>query len=309
MKKIIIFLAIILIVLVGCKQEGQTIDISAPFIGGTQGVIFNFEQLREDVYDSGTDPFDITIKVENKGETDILKDNMRVTLSGINPIEFSTTENRLMTTPKEDVLSMVKDQIGNIQPGPPVFIDFSDLDYKGKITGTSIDFPLRANICYLYNTKTISKLCIRKNILAAGEGICTINEEKPVFNSGAPIQITRLTENARAKDKLGFTFEIRNMGTGTPYQRGTVCDKTTRKNKNKVYVRVDTNMEGIHCTGLENKGTKAEGLTTLFDSVKTITCTQPVPGRLDFEQVITIETFYDYEEFQQTKITVNSAGE
>ena len=307
--KIIIMAIIITAIITGCQGEEQTVSIETPFIGGTQGISFDFEQLRADVYDAGTDPFDVTIKVENKGETDILKDNIRVTLSGINPTEFSTTENQLITTPKEDVISMRKDQMGNIQLGPPVFIDFSNLDYKGKITGTNIDFPIRANMCYLYNTKTLSKLCIRKNILTANEGICKINEDKPVFNSGAPIQITRLTESARAKDKIGFNFEINNMGTGTPYQRGTVCDKTTRKNQNKVYVRVDTNMEGITCTGLENKGTTAEGYTTLFDGVKTITCTQPVPGKLDFEQLITIETFYDYEEFKQTSITVKSAGE
>ena len=38
--------------------------------------------------------------------------------------------------------------MGNIQPGPPIFVDFSGLSYAGKITGTTIDFPLRANICF-----------------------------------------------------------------------------------------------------------------------------------------------------------------
>jgi hypothetical protein len=308
MKKIIL-LAIIAMVLIGCQQDGQTVSIEAPFIGGTQGIEFDFTQLREEVYDAGTDPFDVTLKIENKGESNILRDNIRVTLSGINPIEFSTSENNLIKTPAEDVISMRKDTMGNIQPSPPVFIDFSDLSYTGKITGTSIDFPLRANICYLYNTNAISKLCVRKNILTAGEGLCNINEDKPVYNSGAPIQITRLTENARAKDKIGFTFEIRNMGTGNVYERGSICDKTTRKNKDRAFVRVETNMPGVYCTGLENKGTKAEGYTTLFDGVKTITCTQPVPGRLDFEQILGIEVIYDYEEYKQTKISVKTSGE
>jgi hypothetical protein len=308
MKKIII-LAIILIALVGCQQDGQTVSIETPFIGGTQGIIFDFAQFRSEVYDAGTDPFDITLKIENKGESDILRDNIRVTISGINPLEFSTTENDLVKTPSEDVTSMRKDTMGNVQPGPPIFVDFSDLSYSGKITGTTIDFPIRANICYLYNTKAISKLCIRKNILTAGEGICTISEDKPVYNSGAPIQISRLTESARAKDKVGFSFEIRNMGTGDVYERGSVCDKSTRRNKDKLFVRVETNMPGIHCTGLENKGSKAEGYTTLFDGVKTITCTQPVPGRLDFEQILGIEAIYDYEEYKQTKISVKTSGE
>jgi hypothetical protein len=308
MKKIIL-LAIIAMVLIGCQQDGQTVSIEAPFIGGTQGIEFDFTQLRSEVYDAGTDPFDVTLKIENKGESNILKDNIRVTLSGINPIEFSTSENNLVKTPREDVIAKRKDIAGNIQPGPPIFVDFSGLSYAGKITGTTIDFPLRANICYLYNTNAISKLCIRKNILTAGEGLCNINEDKPIYNSGSPIQITRLTESARAKDKIGFTFEIQNMGTGDVYERGSVCDKSTRKNKDRAFVRVDTNMPGIHCTGLENKGTKAEGYTTLFDGVKTITCTQPVPGRLDFEQILGIEVIYDYEEYKQTKVSVKTSGE
>ena len=309
MKKIILLLTIAL-VLIGCQgEEAQKVDIEAPFIGGTQGIEFSFSELREQVYDAGTDPFDITLQVENQGETDIAKDNLKITLSGINPTEFGITENQLIKTPQEDIYSKRKDPMGNIQPGPKVFIDFKNLNYEDKITGTEIDFPLRASICYLYNTKTISKLCIRKNILNPEQGICKVNEEKPVYNSGAPIQVTKLTENARAKDKIGFSFEIRNMDNGQVYQRGTACDKTTRKNQNKAYVRVETNMPGITCTGLENKGTTAEGYTTLYDGVKTITCTQPIQSKIDFEQLITIETFYDYEEYKQTKITVKSSGE
>ncbi|MBD3361277.1 hypothetical protein GF358_00640 [Candidatus Woesearchaeota archaeon] len=304
-----IILGLLLIALIGCQQEGKTVSIEEPFIGGTQGLVFDFAQLREEVYDAGTDPFDISLKIENKGETTINQDNIKITLSGINPAEFSVTENQLSKTASENIISMRKDTMGNIQPGPPVFVDFENLKYTEKITGTSIDFPLRANICYLYNTKAISKLCVRKNVLTATEGICQINEEKPIFNSGAPIQISQLVENARSKAKIGFSFEIRNMGTGTAYQRGTVCDKQTRKNRDKIYLRVETNMPGITCTGLENKGTRAEGYTTLFDGVKTITCTQPVPGNIDFEQIVGIEAFYDYEEFKQTKLTVKSSGE
>jgi hypothetical protein len=202
MKKIIIVLAIFALILAGCQEEGQKVAISAPFIGGTAGISFDFSQLREEVYDGGTDPFDIVLQIENKGEADIQKDHMRITLSGINPTEFSKTEAQLATTPTEDIIAMKKDAMGNIQAGPPIFVTFSDLNHAGQITGTQIDFPIRANMCYLYNTKTISKICVRKNILASqAGGICEINEDKPVFNSGAPIQITRLTESARAKDK------------------------------------------------------------------------------------------------------------
>ncbi len=308
-SKTIVLLTILAIILAGCQDQGQKVELSQPFLGGTQGITFDFSEFRPDVFDGGTDPFDIVLQIENKGEADIQRDKIRVALSGINPLEFSTTDNQMTTSPTEDIIATKKDMLGNMQPGPAVFVEFKNLNHQGKITGAQIDYPIRADICYLYNTQTVSKLCMRKNVLSTQEGICTINEDKPVFNSGAPIQITKLSESARSKDKIGFTFEIRNMGTGEVFERGTVCDRMTRKNKDRVFVRVETNTPGITCTGLEAKGTYAEGFTTLFDGVKTITCTQPVLTGTDYEQVIGIETHYDYDEFKQTTITVKNAGE
>jgi len=309
MKKIIPFMIILAIFLAGCQQQGTTVDITQPFIGGTTGINFDFSELRNEVFDSGTDPFEILLKIENKGEADIARDKIRITLSGINPAEFGTSENQMTTTPTEDVVATKKDIVGNIQQGPPVFVEFKGLSHQGKITGAQIEYPLRAEICYLYNTQAVSKLCMRKNALTQQEGICTITEDKPIYNSGAPIQITKLSESARATDKIGFTFEINNMGTGEVFERGTVCDRTTRQNKDRLFVRVETNTPGLTCTGLDAKGTYAEGYTTLFDGVKTITCTQPITTGTDYEQVIGIEAHYDYDEFKQTKIAVKNAGE
>lgn len=310
MKKTLIFLIIAAIMLAGCQQqEGATIDLTQPFLGGTQGLVFSFSELRTEVFDGGIDPFDIAVKLENNGEADIQKDKVRIALSGINPLEFETTESQMTSSPTEDVVATKKDMLGNIQLGPAVFVEFKNLNHQGKITGTQLSYPIRADICYLYNTQTVSKLCMRKNALTQEEGICTVNEDKPVYNSGAPIQVTRLTESARAKDKIGFTFQIQNMGTGETFERGTVCDRMTRKNKDRVFVRVETNTPGLTCAGLEPKGTYAEGFTTLFDGVKTITCTQPVMTGTDYEQVIGIESHYDYNEYTQTTITVKNAGE
>lgn len=308
-SKTLILLTILAIMLAGCQQEGQKVELSQPFLGGTTGISFDFSEFRPEVFDAGTDPFDIVLKIENTGEADIQKDKIRIALSGINPLEFATNENKMTTSPVEDIIGTKKDIAGNIQAGPAVFVEFKNLNHQGKIVGAQIDYPIRADICYLYNTQVVSKLCMRKNILTQQEGICNINEDKPVFNSGAPIQITKLSESARAKDKIGFTFEIRNMGTGEVFERGTVCDRMTRKNKDKVFVRVETNTPGLTCTGLDAKGTYAEGFTTLFDGVKTITCTQPVLTGTDYEQVIGIEAHYDYNEFKQTKITVKNVGE
>ena len=153
-------------------------------------------------------------------------------------------------------------------------------------------------------------MCFLSNILNPREGsICSINEDKQVFNSGGPVQIQTMKESARAKDKIGFSFEVKKIGTGQIYEKKTKCDKTLRKNENRVYMTVDSKIDGLSCTGLTTSGTKAEGFVTLFDNVKIITCTQPVTTKTDFEQVISINAMYDYEDFVQTEITVKNSGE
>ncbi|MGH9427747.1 MAG: hypothetical protein ACRD2L_15770, partial [Terriglobia bacterium] len=135
------------------------------------------------------------------------------------------------------------------------------------------------------------------------------NEDKPIFNSGAPVQVGAVKETAGAKDKIRFSFEISNAGTGQIFERGSVCDRSSRAKENRAYVIVDTGMPGLQCTSLTTSGTKAEGFTSLFEGKKIVTCTQTVTSRTDYEQQIGVEVIYDYEEFKQTQITVKSSGE
>ena len=312
MKKTILFtMAVLLLFLFGCGGEGgEKVDIVSPFIGGTTGAVAEFVDLRAEVFDGGRDPFDIVIKIENAGETEVKKENIRVKISGVNPAEFGKLEEALTMSPSDDLSAKIKDTTGNTIPGAPIFIEFKELNHITPITGTRLDLPLRADLCYLYSTKAVSKICIRENILnPAPEGICEITETKPLFNSGAPVQFTNFKESARAKDKIGFSFEVRNAGTGDIYGKKTMCDTLERKNKNSVYVKVSTNLAGLSCTGMESKGKTAEGYVTLFEGSKLVTCTQTVSTRTDFEQLVTLEAEYDYEEFKQTPLIVKSSGE
>ncbi|MBW2986845.1 hypothetical protein KY333_05745 [Candidatus Woesearchaeota archaeon] len=311
MKKTYFFAAIaVLMFLIGCTGGGEPIEITSPFIGGTTGVISGFVDMRTEVFDGGRDPFDIVIKLENKGEAAVAKENVRIKLSGINPAEFGKLEEDLTAMPQDDLAETRKDSQGNVIPGAPVFVEFRELNHITPITGGQINLPLRASMCYLYDTKAVSKICVRDNILSpAPGGICEINTDKPIFNSAGPIQFANFKESARSRDKIGFSFEVINAGTGEVYGLNTLCDTTERKNKNSVYVKVDSNLPGLSCTGLDTSGRVAEGYTTLFNGKKIVTCTQTISTRTDFEQLITLEAQYDYEEFMQTSLTVKSSGD
>jgi len=310
MRKIII-ICVLLLGLLACQQDAEEPTvIDSPFIGGTQGVNIVFHDFRTEVFDGGRDPFDVILRLENRGETGVDSENIKVKLSGINPAEFNKLDEQLVTSPPDDLLEIRIDPAGAKIDSPPVFVEYLELNHVSPITGASAQFPLRAELCYLYRTKAVSKLCIRENLLTppAG-GICEINEQKPLFNSGAPVQITAFKESTRAKDKVSFSFEIVNAGSGIMFERNSDCDRSQRKNENRVYVIVDSGLNGLSCTGLETTGNGAEGFVTLYGGKKIVTCTQTVRTKSDFEQLVRVEAIYDYEQITQTSITVRTSGE
>ncbi len=311
MRRIIaVIILLTLVTACGPGKKAEKIELTAPFVGGKAGLEAEFIDFRKEVFDGGRDPFDVVVKLENKGEATVVPERVRVKLSGINPAEFGKLEEDLVKSPTDELYAVRKDPQGNVIPGGQATVEFTDLNHFSPIAGAQVAFPLRADICYTYTTEAVSKLCVRENLLAPEPGgICEITEDKPIFNSGAPVQIGSVKETARGKDKISFSFEISNSGTGNVYDRGSFCDKSARAKENRVYVIVDTRMPGLQCTGLTTTGTKAEGSITLYDGKKIVTCTQTITTRSDFEQQISIEAVYDYEEYKQTEITVKSSGE
>ncbi|MEM4253882.1 MAG: hypothetical protein QXR48_00635 [Candidatus Woesearchaeota archaeon] len=312
MRKIItvIVLLVMITACAGAGKKGEKVDLGAPFVGGTAGVVAEFIDFRSEVFDGGRDPFDVVVKLENKGEATARPERVRVKLSGINPAEFGKLEEDLKKSPTDELFAVTKDPQGNIIPGGQTTVEFIGLNHFAPITGAQVTLPLRADICYTYSTKAVSKLCVRENLLAPEPGgICEINEDKPVVNAGAPVQMGAVKETARGKDKISFSFEITNVGTGNLFKQGSTCDRSTRANENVIYLVVDTKMPGLQCTGLTTTGTKAEGYVTLYDKKKTVTCTQTITTSTDYEQQISMEATYDYEEYKQTQITVKSSGE
>jgi len=310
MRRYISTTLLALLILSCSQQEKKTVSLdNNPFNGGTQGLAFSFQELPKEVFDGANAPFDVTLKLENKGETLVQKDNAHVKLSGINPTEFSKTETDLIKSASDDVIELRKDPQGNIILGQQTSITFSNLNHKDKIIGAQAQFPLRADLCYLYRTSAVSKLCVRQNLLTPPTGgICEINADKQLYNSGAPVQFTNFKENTRAKDKIGFVFDIQNIGGGNTFERNTICSRSDRKTQDHIYVIVNTALSGLQCTGLDSTSKGAEGYITLYSGSKTISCTQQISTSSDFEQLVNLEAHYDYEQSIQDSILVKSSG-
>lgn len=301
-----LFTLTLIFLLAACATDtGPT--AGTPFLGGTQGVVISFEQDAPPpvVYDSGTYPFDVVIKADNRGEFPIPQGNMFIQLEGFESRQFGRTPQDLIRGPQDPLTARYKDSSGATQESTPSYVEFPSLNFVDVIPGAELSFPLRARACYLYGTIATTKLCARDNVLnPRGEGICNVNEDKEVFNSGAPVQISSVVESARGINKIGFTFKISHVGQGEIYQKGHLCDESTREFEDRVFVEVTSPVQGLACTGLSGGVDAASGFTQLFGGSKTITCTQNLPEPGDFEFPVTITLTYDYEDSITTNVLV-----
>ena len=262
-------LLILLLLLAACQGQDTGPADGTPFLGGSQGLVLSFleDSPPQTVYDKGQMTFGITVKLENNGEWDVPHERIFVDILGFEPSLFGASSSSLTKSPSDDIVGRGREEFR--QEVAPSFIDFERLKYVGEIPGAELSFPVRANACYFYGTIATTKLCSRANLISpTPDGLCNVNEPKEVFNSGAPVQVTSLTQSPRAADKIGFTFKINHVGTGQIFEQEKLCDESQRTFENRVYVEVK-GLSNVQCTGLEGSATD-RGFTVLNGGCKCI---------------------------------------
>jgi hypothetical protein len=292
--RVSVLLSLLLLLLAfGCEtQEGQTVSLT-PFAGGTEGVTIAFDQFPTEVYDGGTDEFPLFVKIENIGERDVSPEDMIVRLIGFN--DFDTPKG-VQQNPDEKLPGIVKDSVGNIVPSFPVYLEFL-ANYRREAPPGTNKLSVSANACYKYGTDAVTKLCVRRNLQSPEEGgICNVNEAKPSFSSGAPVQITNTKELPFGSSKINLQFDVVHTGSGIVYQLGEQCGADPRM-KNRILLRVDTGIDGTTCSPMRNlqrDGTAVTGEITLREGgVSAISCTIPVT-KSDYEFLVEINAEYTY---------------
>ncbi len=306
-----ISIVLALLLLSGCGREGRQVTLQ-PFIGGTEGLELEFApDFRTEVRDGGEDSFDVPVWLENRGETLVRKGDIRVQLQGIKPEEFGKSAADLMLAPDEDLEPRDQDDAGNTIQGTRLSVEFRNLNHQSKIVGSQLTYPLRADICYGYRTDAVSKLCVRSDLLnPEPAGICDIEGGKEAYNSGAPVHVQSFREFKQSRDKVRFTFDVKHVGSGEVWTKGSLCEGDINRLKNRVIVTVDSNTPGLSCTGLtQASGTGVSGEVTLFDGVKTVSCTQELADRGNYEQRVDITLGYNYYDSQTTQLKVLTSGE
>lgn len=305
MRKIMILLVIGLFILVGCEQGGETLTTSRAFLGGSSAIEFDFIEGSPpaEVYDGGSYPFEVTLNLENKGEYDVPKDKIDIELVGFYPPDFDNPIVSLQ--PEEDLEKSYIDSEGNTIPGTITYITFSGFNFMEELAANN-EYRMRANICYVYGSIAQADMCILDDLTKTKDEVCKVSEGKRVDSSSAPVKVENFEESIAGTDKITFSFEIVQRGSGLVSLKESSCSDETI-DKNKVWVEVDNGLEGLECSGLSD-GTDTTGYTTLYGGKRMIRCTQDtsledIDGR-DFEKKVNINVVYDYKEHEEITLMV-----
>jgi hypothetical protein len=308
----------------GASTGGVT---GEPFIGGTQGVMMEFEKDSPppEVTDDTSFAFQVLVKLKNEGEMKIERNQMKLKVEGFDPADFGRTFDEMRDVePDDDLESKKKDAEGNIVEGTTTFATFprgGGYLEPTRFTGNT-EFQIRAKACYLYQTDSNTKLCgLRDMINVRDNAICRPTEGKTVYSSSGPVQVQGFRQSVVGKDKISFSFDVvlansvdifwSRQGQNTPAQGfDAACPedpRTRREVENNVEVEitevpVDPVFANLKCGGLDNSNI---GVVKLVNGKRTITCTvELVPDRNDFEKVVGIKLRYNVLDSKDTRIIV-----
>jgi hypothetical protein len=305
MKKLILSLILVVVFLVGC-DSGNTGPTMNTFIGGTDALSFDFmeETPPLEVYDNGQQPFEVTVNIENKGEYDVPKEDVKIKLTGFYLGDFNNPITQL--NPEEDLARSYIDPDGEKQRGTITYVNFDGFNFMGSLAGNN-RYTIRADVCYKYGTKAQADLCILEDLTPKSDEqpVCNVDGTKYVASSSAPVQVENFREEVSGTRKVKFTFDVVHRGNGLVSKLGSDCS-TELMIKNKVWVEVDSGLPGLSCSGLTD-GTDTTGYITLYGSVdqRKVTCNQDISEESgDFEKKINVLLRYDYKEHKERVILV-----
>lgn len=328
-KKYYVLALLICVILLAsaCKKSGAATGGAprTPFIGGTSGVVINFEKDSPppEVTDDISFGFRAIVSLKNQGEFPIPKDHIKINLIGFDPADFGHSfEDLRDVTPDDNLDSKKRDAEGNIIDGTTTFAQFpkSGTDFVPSRFPGNTPFTFRADVCYNYQTEAISKICVLRDMInVRDDSICRPTQSKTVYSSSGPVQITNLRQSVIGRDKMAFNFDVvlnsnvdifwtKDKIVPTTFDDGCPRDPFFRREReNQVGVIIneipnDPIFSNLKCGGLDPGGT---GVIRLIGGKRTVTCTvDVVPERLDLEKGISITLQYNVLDTKETQVLV-----
>jgi len=143
----------------------------------------------------------------------------------------------------------------------------------------SEDFTFRARVCYPYQTRVLSNVCIASALALESNADVACNIEGEKIKSGdvsaGPIQVTSVTEETRGSDQIRFDLKIENKDTGEVFNPAITCEELENdvvklSNENKVKIEI-INPLGISCD-FKDKEPSNEGVVELKMGKAELSC-------------------------------------
>jgi hypothetical protein len=297
MKKIITALIVIaMMVMVGCEGGNTQTSTVSPYQGGSQGLMPTFEPLGvvengiASIFEDETFPVEITLK--NKGEQEIAASSAVIKLKGISPNDY---ENLAFEKTNANILDPISES--NPQGGEET-VDFGDAKYKIPLSGSYYDVTVFVSYAYPYKTHVaVPKMCFSTD--SNDKTVCTIEEAKQIFSSGAPIQVISAKETRSGANLVSIDFEVSNVGGGEVTKPGAEFD--TRYGQITFSVDDTSNPSDWECRlgGEENGGRLIDGKGTVRCKLKT-----PMEEGTMYTKQFDLTISYDYKGLIEQSIRI-----
>ena len=290
---IVLFIMVVAVFVVsGCTGRAE----NAAFVGGTDGLTMNFQHLPPTIFVNV--PFNLVVLVQNAGESVMLKDGATFTLNNAGQFGISPTN---ATVKNKNNLTAAKRINNTILPGNIEPISWEKIAFTGQAGVPLTEEQLIAvSACYPYSTKMLVMACAARS---AKE--CQPIGDKPVQSSGAPIQITKLSQVAQEIDNetilLSFAIDVENKGKGDVYAPSfsAVCPSPSADFQNVVNIKsivFGNTTKPIDCKGGSD--------ISLSDGKGSTTCKITIPTKVDFEDELLVTFDYTYKQTLTTNIAV-----
>lgn len=306
-------LFVLLVLLTGCGTQPTGEEGSkSGFIGGTSGLVMNWIIPEEGyvLYDQGNNEVPVYLKVENLGEYDIPPNSAVVTLSGISYRDVGIQDSDLRKV--IDLVLSGKHKVDNqVVSGDSYEVSFGPLKWVPPIN-TDLNMPIYADICYPYETKAETVVCIAEN--PTDTRVCNPNGARPVYSSGAPVQISSVRQEFLGQNRYSLVIEIKHVGNGEIYESGKDCDSKLFSSKGVVRVTVGDPVNwGWDSVNIECNGVPAgQSFTTRIISggLVSVRCNIEVADSAagDYVKVLPIKVEYDYSDTISTQLELRSSS-
>ncbi|MBW2992428.1 hypothetical protein KY345_04390 [Candidatus Woesearchaeota archaeon] len=319
MKKVLFILPFIILAIAfsGCAPAEEAENVSAvtgAYIGGDKGLELSFLDNAPpgNVFDKPEgeegNPFDVAVKIENKGEYTVAAGKCKLTISGVEPTSFGKQRADFTDLQTTEELLKTRKSAGEVIPGTFTILTISELEYQSPVSGFIGPFNLRASVCYEYQTEASSSICVLEDLLGVErkEGICKATESKTVENSGGPVQVKNFEQSVTGKESTAFTFDVQHAG-GDKNEVYENKDQSCSTGEDKVRIQVLLGEKDIttKCSGI------SDGMVNL--RVGHVRCPITIGEgkdlpKLDYVQPVKVILTYDYKQYTDKAITVKQVG-